>query len=120
MIICLVIAIVAVWYGFSEGSMADQNWVRPNCVEEAIACAKAWQRITGEDVEIEITKTDPVNNIDHAQARAKHRGQWTYLTLGYDANSGCNICRPNPRHFPEHEPYRHVDLRTFVKEQIGD
>ena len=92
--------------------MTDQTYVKPNCVSSAIFCADAWKRTTGEKVRIAVTHRAP--GIDHVQAQADHRGEWTYLTNSW--NQDGQIVQPWTSHFGD-EPYRYVELMDFIEEQ---
>jgi hypothetical protein len=86
--------------------------VYTTCVENSIICARAWYTQTGNPVRIAVTKVDPVNDIDHAQAQARMNGIWTPLTEIWHPQEGKMEVVPWKPHF-EIEPYvEGVDRRT--------
>jgi hypothetical protein len=91
--------------------------VYTTCVENSIICARAWYTQTGNPVRIAVTKVDPVNDIDHAQAQAQMNGIWTPLTEIWHPQEGKMEVVPWKPHF-EIEPYRYLTLREWIDEQI--
>lgn len=91
----------------------DQTYIKPNCVASAIFCAWGWRIATGEKVRLAMTHREI--GVDHVQAQAFHRNEWTYLTNGWNEQDG-QIIEPSKSHFGD-EPFRYVKLLDFIAEQ---
>jgi hypothetical protein len=86
--------------------------VQPNCVPLSIMNAWTWEQQRGEEVRIAVTHIKP--GIDHAQAQAKIKGMWTFLT---ELWTGRHLeVVPAHNHFPV-MPYRYMGLDEWIQEQ---
>lgn len=85
------------------------------CVPEAIFCAWAWGAMRKDPIRIIVQNIRP--GVDHVQAEAQIKGEWTPLTPKWDHDK-CRISVSTwTRHFPR-IPYRYVGLQEFINEQI--
>lgn len=90
-----------------------------NCVIEAVFCA--WVYGMRKEVPVRIIAQKIVKtakeDTDHSQAEALIRGKWVPLTPAWSKLSQRIKVKKYRRHFPDVEPYRYVDLWTWISEQ---
>jgi len=84
------------------------------CVPQSIGNAWAFGALRKVPVRIAIYRIK--KGTDHAQAEAKIKGKWTPLTLNWDNGPVVEVWK---KHYPDLEPYRHVELEQWIEEQIG-
>jgi len=85
-----------------------------HCVYKALYDAKTWQRETGDDVLVAISKIDPEKDINHAQAVAIRGDKVTPLTSHND--EGGKVREWN-WHYPDKPLVKYMSVDDFLTEQ---